>query len=207
MPMTHAMTGLLVCEQCDAAHRKTSMQRGQTAQCTRCGARLERAQRLTPEGMLAMTCAAAVMFLIANIYPIVRVDVRGAHGSSTFWGAIVSSWEDGSETIAILAALTVFFAPLIELLAAGYVLWPLARGHRARHFGAAMRVLHVVGEWSMPEVFLLGAIVALVKLGDLATVIPDAGLWSFGALTWLITLVTSFDHRWLWDVATTEDAT
>src|SRR5690349_17101279 len=141
MPMPHAMTGLLVCEQCDAAHRKSSMQRGETARCTRCGARLERAQRLTTEGMLAMTCAAAVMFLIANIYPIVRVDVRGAHGSSTFWGAIVSSWQDGSETIAILAALTVFFAPLIELLAAGYVLWPLARGRQARHFGAAMRVL------------------------------------------------------------------
>ena len=67
-----------------------------------------------------------------------------------------------------------------------------------------MRVLRVVGEWSMPEVFLLGAIVALVKLGDLATVIPDTGLWAFGALTWLITLVTSFDHRWLWDIATAE---
>jgi paraquat-inducible protein A len=69
-----------------------------------------------------------------------------------------------------------------------------------------MRVLRVVGEWSMPEVFLLGAIVALVKLGDLATVIPDIGLWAFGALTWLITLVTSFDHRWLWDIATEADA-
>jgi paraquat-inducible protein A len=203
---TQASIALLVCEQCDAAHRKSHMQRGEVAYCARCGARLERAQRLTPDGMLAMTMAAAIMFVLANLYPIVRVDVRGAHGVSTFWGAILASWNQGSETVAVLAALTVFFAPLAELLAAGYVLWPLARGRRARHFAAAMRTLRLVGEWSMPEVFLLGAIVALVKLGDLATVIPDTGLWAFGALTWLITLVTSFDHRWLWDVATEADA-
>jgi len=85
-------------------------------------------------------------------------------------------------------------------------LLPLARGRRAPHFAGAMRVLRLVGEWSMPEVFLLGAIVALVKLGDLATVIPDIGLWAFGILTWLITLVTSFDHRWLWDIATEAEA-
>ena len=108
--------------------------------------------------------------------------------------------------MAVLAALTVFFAPLLELLAAAYVLWPLARGRRAAHFALAMRVLRGVRAWSMPEVFLLGAIVALVKLGGLATVIPDAGLWAFGALTWLITLVTSFDHHWLWDIATQADA-
>jgi paraquat-inducible protein A len=208
MPMpTHATIELLVCEQCDAAFRKATLQRGETAKCARCGAPLERAQRLTPEGMLAMTCAAGIMFLIANLYPIVRVDVRGAHGSSTFWEAVLASWREGSETVAVLAALTVFFAPLVELLAAGYVLWPLARGRRARHFGGAMRILRVVGEWSMPEVFLLGAIVALVKLGDLATVIPDMGLWAFAALTWLITLVTSFDHHWLWDIASTESKT
>jgi paraquat-inducible protein A len=198
---TQASVALLVCEQCDAAHRKAHMQRGEIAKCARCGARLERAQRLTPDGMLAMTIAAAIMFVVANAYPIVRVDVRGAHGVSTFWGAILASWNEGSESVAVLAAVTVFFAPLAELIAAGYVLWPLTRGRRARCFSGAMRALRAVGEWSMPEVFLLGALVALVKLGDLATVIPGAGLWAFGALTWLITLVTSFDHRWLWDIA------
>jgi paraquat-inducible protein A len=200
------MIGLLVCEQCDAVHRKSHMQRGEIAHCARCGARLERAQRLTPDGMLAMTIAAAIMFILANFYPIVRVDVRGAHGVSTFWGAILATWQEGSETVAVLAALTVFFAPLAELLVSGYVLWPLARGRRAPHFAVAMRALRIVGEWSMPEVFLLGAIVALVKLGSMATVIPDTGLWAFGALTWLITLVTSFDRHWLWDIATERPA-
>ena len=202
----HGMIGLLVCEQCDAVHRKSHMQRGEVAKCAGWGARMERAQRLSPEGMLAMTFAAAIMFVLANVYPIVRVEVRGAHATSTFWGAILATWSEGSEAIAVLAALTVFFAPLAELLAAGYLLWPLLRGRRAAHFANAMRVLRLVRKWSMPEVFLLGAIVALVKLGDLATVIPDAGLWAFGALTWLITLVTSFDHRWLWDIATEADA-
>src|SRR5258706_7471222 len=121
MPATQGTIGLLVCEQCDAVHRKSRMQRGELARCARCGARLERAHRLTPEGMLAMTIAGGIMFLLANLYPIVGIDVRGARGTSTFWGAILASWREGSETIAVLAALTVFFAPLAELLAAGYV--------------------------------------------------------------------------------------
>jgi paraquat-inducible protein A len=195
------MIGIIACGQCDAVHRKSIMQRGEIAKCIRCGARLERAQRLTPAGMLAMTFAAAVAFVVANAYPIVHVDVRGAHATSTLWGAIMASWNEGSEIVAALAALTVFFAPLVELLVVGYVLLPLTYRKRAPRFAEAMRLLRFADDWSMPEVFLLGAIVALVKLGSLATVTADAGLWAFGALAWLITLVTSFDHRWLWDIA------
>ena len=57
----------------------------------------------------------------------------------------------------------------------------------------------------MPEVFMLGVIVAVVKLGDIATIHPGLGLWAFAVLIVLITLITSFDHAWLWDIATERD--
>ncbi|MDR3385750.1 MAG: paraquat-inducible protein A [Rudaea sp.] len=193
---------VMVCDHCDSVYRKPAFRSGMLARCTRCGGVLERMQRLDVNGMLALTVAGLIAFVLANVYPIVRIEVRGAHGGSTLWGAIIASWQDGIAPIAVLTALTLFFFPLVELLAAAYVLWPLARKRRPPGFGAAMRILRFARDWSMPEVFLLGIFVAMVKLASMARITPGMGLWSFAALTGLITLVASFDHSHLWDIAT-----
>ena len=195
---------LIVCEHCDAVYSKPKVpEKGVQILCTRCGANIEREQRLQPNAMLALALAALVVFIIANVSPIVDVDLYGAHNTATLWGAITAAWDQGVGALAVLAALTAFFFPLAELLAATYVLWPLSRGKRARGFGGAMRVLRFARDWSMTEVFMLSAVVAYVKLDGIAglTVIPETGLWAFAVLTFLITLVFSFDHPRLWDIA------
>ena len=196
----------MVCDHCDSVYRKPTFQRGVLARCLRCGEVLERMQRMHVGGMLALTLTGLMAFVLANVYPIVLIEVRGAHGASTLWGAIIASWQDGIASIAVLTALTLFFFPLIELLAAAYVLWPLARQRRPRGFGDAMRILRFARDWSMPEVFMLGVFVAMVKLASMARITPGIGLWSFAALTCLVTLVSSFDHSHLWDLATRDDA-
>ncbi len=195
----------IVCEHCDAVYCKPHKlpYKGVLIRCTRCGASIEREQRLRPNAMLALALAALVVFAIANFYPIVDVELYGVHNSTTLWGAIIAAWNEDVGAIAVLAALTAFFFPLAELLAVTYVLWPLARGRRPRGFGDAMRLLRFARDWSMTEVFMLSAVVAFVKLDGIAglTVIPEVGLWAFAALTFLITLVISFDHPRLWDIA------
>jgi len=196
---------LIVCEHCDAVYRKPQdlADAGVLIRCTRCGASIEREQRLSPNAMLALALAALVVFAIANFFPIVEVELYGARNTATLWGAIAAAWNEDVGAVAVLAALTAFFFPLAELLAATYVLWPPTRGVRPRGFGDAMRLLRFARDWSMTEVFMLSALVAYVKLDGIAglTVIPDIGLWAFAALTFLITLVVSFDHPRLWDIA------
>jgi paraquat-inducible protein A len=196
---------LIVCLHCDAVHRKPTMVRGEVTRCSCCLGPLERAQRLDVGGMLALTIAALIVFVVANVYPIAYIDVRGADDAATLWSCIATSWREHSSTISVLTALTLFFFPLTELLAAFLVLAPLARGRRGRLFALGMRALRFARNGSMPEVFMLGVIVAVVKLGDIATIHPGLGLWAFALLTVLITLITSFDHAWLWDIATETD--
>lgn len=200
-----ARESLIVCEHCDAVYSKPHElpYQGVLIRCTRCGASIEREQRLGPNAMLALALAALVVFAIANVYPIVDVELRGAHNTATLWGAIIAAWNEDVGAVAILAALTAFFFPLAELLAATYVLWPLSRGKRPRGFGSAMRLLRFARDWSMTEVFMLSAMVAYVKLNGIGglTVIPEIGLWASAVLTLLITLVVSFDHPRLWDLA------
>ncbi len=192
---------LIVCDHCDAVYRKPGLRRGMLAHCSRCGTLLERMQRLDVGSLLAFTLTGLIAFALANVYPIAHIDMRGAHDASTLWGTIIVNWNDGLESVAVLIALSLFFFPLIQLLAAAYVLWPLALRIRAPGFGIAMRVLRFTRDWSMPEVFMLGIFVAMVKLAGIARIAPGLGLWAFVALTGLITLVASFDHRYLWDIA------
>jgi len=80
-----------------------------------------------------------------------------------------------------------------------YVLLPLRSGRAAPGFDIVLRAMQAVRPWVMVEVFMLGVLVAFSKLSTLASVIPDAGLWAFGAVMLLITAMAStVDHEQLW---------
>ena len=54
----------------------------------------------------------------------------------------------------------------------------------------------------MMEVYMLGVLVALVKLADMATIIPGVAIYSFGAL--IITMAAAdawLDPRIIWNRA------
>jgi paraquat-inducible protein A len=189
---------LIVCEHCDALYRRRPLARGETARCRRCDAVLYRHQRLGVDAMLALSLAALVVMLIANVSPIVYVETGGVTDATTLWGAIVSSWHEHIGVVAVLAALTLFFFPLLQLLLLAWVFAFLRAGRRPPGFVAAMLALRRLHPWGMIEVLLLGLLVAVVKLSTVFEVAPGIGLWAFAVLTVLVTLVASFDTRELW---------
>ncbi|HSW12994.1 MAG TPA: paraquat-inducible protein A [Solimonas sp.] len=196
----------VVCEECDAVYARPELQPGEVADCLRCGHRLYRRQRFDVSIMLALTLAAAIVFVIANVYPVMTMDAQGVRRATTVWGAVVMTWESGVAPVAVMAALLVFIFPLAQILLFAYVLLPLRAGVRPREFRQAMHALSLMQPWSMAEVFLLGALVALVKLASMSTVIVGIGLWSYAVLTILLTALTSFDLQELWDIAEELDA-
>jgi paraquat-inducible protein A len=99
-----------------------------------------------------------------------------------------------------------FFFPLIQILLFAYVLIPLRAGRKPQAFIGAMHALRQLRPWSMVEVFMLGAVVSVVKLTAVADVAPQVGLWGFAVLTLLLTLLGSFDLHELWDQAAELDA-
>lgn len=194
-------TSLAVCEHCDAAHRRVPLRPGNTARCVRCGAELYQDAYFDLNLMLALTASALIVFMIANAFPIVSIQVQGASNEATLWRAILDTADSGFGSAAALAAATVFFFPLAQIVLIAYVLLPLRLGATPRHFALAMRALRHLQPWSMTEVFMLGVLVSVVKLGSIATVVPGPGLYGFLALTVLLTLLASFDLRALWQLA------
>ena len=161
---------------------------------------MERHHRLGPNGLLAMTLTAMIVFIQANIWPIVTLELNGRPSSTTLWGTIITMWQQHAEVVAVIAAATLFFFPLIKMLLFGWVFWFARRGERGPGFRPAMIALHYLRPWTMSEVFVLGAMVAIVKARVYFDVIPDPGIFAYGALMLLITVFGTIDLRQLWDV-------
>lgn len=191
----------LVCEQCDTVHVRPPIGRNDRLRCTCCNARLIHHRPLGPNRLLALAVAALIVFVIANIYPIMTLSIQGHSSSSTLWEAIAASYAQGRFGIAFLAASTMFFAPLIELLTLIHIVLSLREHKQPPGLTPAMTVLKWLRPWDMVDVFVLGSLITVSKIGDLATVIPGIGLYAFGALTLLIVGMKTITIRDLWDMA------
>lgn len=192
---------LIACEECDAIHVRRSLSAGAVARCARCNAVLGRGHLLAADGQLALASAALVVFVLANVSDIVTLDLRGARSEVTLWESIWFTWLSGQQVVALLAAATAFAFPLAVILLRLYVLTPLAAGRRVRAFVPAMRALRWVTRWSMVEVFLFGALVAIVKIAGLASVVPGVGIFSFGMLTLLLAANQAAGLHGIWQQA------
>lgn len=189
----------LICEQCDTVHRNRLLARGEAIRCVRCGAELARYRVLNPNSMLALVLTALIVFVIANIWPVVTLGLGAQQSSATLWGAILIMWAQDAQVVAVIAAATLFFFPLNKMLMLGWVLLYARSGRRAPGFVFIMRTLHYLQPWTMSEVFVLGAMVSIVKARAYFDVQPDPGIWAYGVLTLLITVFSGIDLRRLWD--------
>jgi len=190
---------LIACHECDLLQRETTLSPGGTAYCRRCGAVL---YRRTPDSLdktLAYALGAAVLFIVANLYPIVGLEVQGNRTSTTLFGTVRTLYDQDMTSVAALVFITTILMPALEIGALLYMLLPLKFGRVPKELPAMFRLLQTVRPWGMVEVFMLGTLVSLAKLSHLANVLPGIALWSFGALMLLVAAAAaSFDARELW---------
>lgn len=196
---TRSSEALLICEQCDTVYRRRPLERGEVAHCARCGAELDRHRALTVDALLALILTSMIVFVQANIWPIVTLGLNGQYSATTLWGMIITMWQQEAQVVSVLAAATLFFFPMAKMLVMGWLLWFARAGRRAPGFAPLMVTLHRIGPWTMSEVFVLGALVAIVKAHTYFDVVADPGIYAYGALTLLITIFSGVDMRQLWD--------
>src|SRR5262249_23008169 len=190
---------LIACCECDLLQRRVALAPGDVASCDRCGGALYPHHPHRLDHALALALAGLVIFVVANSLPMVGLDVKGQLTQTTLFGAVRALYEDGMPLVAALVLGTTVLAPLAELVAIVALLLPLRLGRRPRHAGALVRALRAVQPWSMAEVFMLGVLVALVKLSHIATVVPGVAAWGFAALVVLLAAARSaLDHTAYW---------
>jgi paraquat-inducible protein A len=151
------------------------------------------------ERALALTFAAAITFLVANVFPFVTISAAGRMVRTTILGSIVQMWDQGMILVSSMVFLNAIAVPGGAILATGYVLAHSRSGRPPGHLIDVLRFLQMCKPWGMVEVFLLGLLVSIVKLGSYARVIPDVALWAIGALVLLTAaLATVFEPGVIW---------
>lgn len=190
---------LIICEHCDCVYHKVPLGKHQKALCLRCGAVLQRYNGLTLQQRLALSFTAGVLWLLANFYPVMSISLQGFSNSATLWDSVLALATGPITFIALVAAISIIIAPLFQLLLLIWVLCFAVAGQRSPAFSLCMRWLETLRPWSMLEVCLLGAMVAVFKLAGLLDVLPGIGLLALAALSLLMIRVAGRDIRELWD--------
>jgi paraquat-inducible protein A len=148
-----------------------------------------------------MALSALVLFFLANAYPLVEFQVNGATRETNLVGAAVGLYRAGHLALGLLVLATTVAAPLAQILGLLYLLIPLREKRRARRQSTVFRVVVQLRAWTFIEVFMLGAVVALVRLSAFAKVLPGIALVCCGLLMFCmaaLTNLTSPRQFWHW---------
>jgi paraquat-inducible protein A len=174
---------LIACHECDALARVSDLRPGSMARCPRCGGLLRRAKHNSIDRTLALVLAGLVLFTLANVYPFMMFRLEGREQVSNLVSGSIVLWKEGLPELGVLVFMTSIGFPALQLFGLLYVLVPLRLGRRpARHFGPVFRSILTIGPWGMLEVYMLGVLVAIVKLSEMATIKPGLAFWSFCGL-------------------------
>jgi paraquat-inducible protein A len=195
------MSSVIVCPACDLAHRGALSPYGERLQCARCGGPLQRPANAAIDTGIAVALSALLLLLLSNAYPLVAMHINGSSRQTTLIGAAQGLHAQGYDSLAALVFLTTVVAPLLQILMLLYVLIPLRRGRQVFAQHTVLRILTQIRPWSFVEVFMLGSLVALVRLAKFADIEPGISLWSC-ALFMLclsgLTSLTSPEQLWHW---------
>ena len=170
--------------------------------CPRCGSTLHLRTTNSLQRTLALLITASILYIPANLYPIMVTEYTGGTTASTIMGGVVVLVQIGSIPIAAVIFIASVVVPMAKISAMFYLVWSVSRrvndGHRQRT--KLYIVAEFIGKWSMIDVFVVAILVALVQLKGLLAFYPGIAAYSFSGVV-LVTMFAaeSFDPRLMWD--------
>jgi len=191
---------LVACPACDLLQRlPPALPPRDSARCPRCGVQLWRARKDSLQRSLALMLAAAVLFLVANLVPMLGLSTVGRHAFTTITGGAEKLWANGMHAVALLVFFAAVVAPALQISFLLAVLLGCLRVRPPWWLSAILRHVPFSRTWSMIEVMLLGVMVALTKIAEYATVIPGLALFAaFLLVVVLAAIHANFDPREVW---------
>jgi paraquat-inducible protein A len=190
---------VVACLDCDLLQRIPELPPGAAARCRRCGNTIAQNRPDSLNRTLALAIAAAIVLVIANASPLMWLTVSGRQASTTILGGALGMWLRGQQLTAALVVFCTVIAPAVHIGIMITVLLVLRRAPAPPWAAALFRWSLWHQPWAMVEVMMLGVLVALIKIAELATVTPGIGMFAAGALVALLAAMTvSFDPREVW---------
>ena len=152
----------------------------------------------------ALLITAALLYIPANVYPVMTFSSLGHGEPSTIIGGVKELIAANMWPLALIVFVASILVPMLKMVFLGYLLISVRRRSRWRLKDRTLiyRIVEAVGRWSMVDVFVVSILVALVQLGSIASITPNVGIVAFASVV-VLTMIAAlvFDPRLMWDAA------
>lgn len=180
----------------------TAVLPAETAVCPRCLTKGDVRRKNSLQWTMALLVTSLMLYLPANILPIMITDLLGDKMPSTILAGVILLWGEGSYPVAMVIFIASIMVPTLKMIAIAWLCWD-AKGHGRRdseRMHLIYEVVEFVGRWSMIDVFVIAVLSALVRMGGLMSIYPAMGALMF-ALVVIMTMFAAmtFDPRLSWD--------
>jgi paraquat-inducible protein A len=188
------------CENCGLLQGRSALAPGQSAHCAGCDTKLFREQPRGIQRALALTLAALVLLAVANLTDFMTFEFKGRSQDNRIITGVLELGRLGYVPLAALILFTSVVAPLLYLSGMLCVLASVHLGHSPAWLGPLFRRLELLKPWSMLEVYLLGILVAVIKLGQMASIELATAFWAYLGLIATATAASDcLDSRSVWE--------
>ena len=191
---------LVACHECDLLQRLPAEHEHGRLACRRCGCVLHHGGRDPVAVPLALGVAALILLVLSITFPLLDFGLRGHHDTTYLLAGIRQLYAQQAPILASIVLFTTVIAPALHVGLLIYIYLPLQLGRRPPGFVAALHLVQAVLPWSMLEIFLLGVLVASVKLAEQATITAGPAAWTLALLVVVLAAAQVQAHpQRLWD--------
>jgi paraquat-inducible protein A len=190
---------LIVCPHCDGLFKVARLQPGEYARCADCGEVIQGQRMPSPQLTLSAALSGVILLAIAISFPVLTASVGGLAREVNVLDAPSAFEGDGFILAAWALALATLAVPSAQVSALAWVLGFSLVRRRAPGFSWLLALLQTLRPWAMVEVFLLGAIVVIVKVGGWVSITLGPGMWAIAAFSGLLAAVHRFESASLWE--------
>jgi len=189
-----ALDRLIVCEQCHTLHEEVPISDGTQALCTACGGVLYRYDSKLVDYGLAWSLTGLIFFVLANLFPIVNIELLGHAQFITIPKTFVTLFDNGFYVVGLLCLFLIFLFPLM-IFGINIMIFTLLKLKKAPQFTKELLVLlSHIKPWSMSDIFLISVLVALVKLIGYAQIHMGTAFWALVAFVAIDLYITKRIH-------------
>lgn len=198
--------GILICTECHELNKQDPDADEQL--CTRCGALIHARRPNSLTRTWALLITAAILYIPANLLPIMTVNSLGQGEPSTIMAGVIQLMQHGMYPIAAVVFIASILVPTFKLVGIGLLLFSVQRHQplSAQQRIVMYRFIEFIGRWSMLDIFVIAILVAVVNFGRLASVEANLGAAAFASVVILTMLAAvTFDPRLIWDNTESDD--
>ena len=173
-----ALDHLIICHKCHTLHEEVEIEDGTKALCSKCGSVLYRFDSKLADYGLALSATGLIFFVLANLFPLVKIELLGHEQFITIPKTFVALFDNGFYFVGLMCAFLIFIFPLLIFIV-NFMLFLLLKLRKSPDFTKLLLILlSHIKPWSMSDIFLISILVALVKLIGYAQIDMGVAFWT-----------------------------